>query len=126
MGDTTFNDSKIALSEFNEAQFQILRLHDCWNDCNRFIKQGNFDQWKWTLDVAWNELFPDVQKIKKKGGKEWYLKEFSKCNKRIQIAKTKNQTYFALMKKHQFLKNLQDDVGKGSKRASTYGDDLMT
>ena len=56
-----FNDKKVALSEFNEAGYQILRLHDHWNDCSKFSRVGNYDMWKWTLDMIWLELSPDAE-----------------------------------------------------------------
>ena len=120
---TNFNDSKISLSEFNEAGLQIMRLHDCWNDCKSYIKNGKYDKWKWVLDAIWVELYPDVIHSKKGDG---YIKQYNLCNKRIIISNNKNQLYFALVKKQEFLKKLQDDVGKGSKRSQTYSDNFMT
>ena len=117
VGSNEFNDSKISLSDFNEAGFQILRLHILWCDCSKFSRSGRFDEWKWTLDNIWLELSPDVEKTKKP---DTYKKEVKVRDKMIALSKTKNETYYALKKKQEFLKKLQDDVGKGTKRSHTF------
>jgi len=121
MENKTFNDSKISLSDFNEGGFQILRLHDYWNDCGRYARQGNFEQWKWTLDMVWLELSADAELSKRT---EAYNKELNLSDKRIKLSKNKDQLYYSLMKKQQFLKRLQDEVGKGAKR-SKYHEEIM-
>jgi len=112
-----FNDRKVSLSDFNEAGFQILRLHILWCDCSKYSRSGMYDEWKWTLDNIWIELSPDVERTKKPDS---YKKELVLRDKMISIAKTKNETYYALKKKQEFLKKLQDDVGKGTKRSHGY------
>lgn len=118
---SNFNDKKQLLSEYNEAGYQILRLHDCWVDCAKFSREGSFDKWQWTLDVIWMELCADA--LKKNYDK--YNKELNLCDKRISLAKNKLQKYYALKKKQEFLKILQDDVGKGSKRTEHFEDMMM-
>lgn len=113
-----FNDNKKLISEFNEAGFQILRLHEYWNDCGKYSRDGNYDKWKWTLDVIWLELYADA--IVKNEDK--YVKELKLRDKMVELAKGKNQLYYALKKKQEFLKKLQDDVGKGGKRREEFGD----
>lgn len=113
-----FNDKKQLLSEFNEASYQILRLHDYWVDCAKFSRDGNFDRWKWTLDVIWIELCSDAYKK----NEERYKKELLICDTMINKSKNKAQLYYSLKKKQEFLKTLQDDVGKGSKRSEHFED----
>ena len=117
MSATEFSDNKISLSDFNEAGFQILRLHILWCDCSKFSRSGRFDEWKWTLDNVWLELSPDAEQTK---NPDKYKKELKLRDKMIALSKTKNETYYALKKKQEFLKKLQDYVGKGTKRSHGY------
>jgi len=121
MGDTAFNDNKVSLSDFNEGSFQILRLHDYWNDCGRFARHGDFNQWKWTLDMIWLELVADAELSKKK---EDYKKSLTLCDIRIEKSKNIKVKYYSLKKKQEFLKRLQDEVGKGARR-SKYHEEIM-
>ena len=121
LSDGNFSDKKVSLSDFNEGSFQILRLHDYWNDCGKFSRSGNFEQWRWTLDMAWLELSPDAEQSLKK---DKYQKELMICDKRIELSQHKNQLYYSLKKKQEFLKRLQDEVGKGAKR-SQYFEEIM-
>ncbi len=44
--DSGFNDNKKLMSDFNEGSFQILRLHNLWDECNRLSVNGNYNKWK--------------------------------------------------------------------------------
>jgi len=120
MFSTNFNDSKKLMSDFNEGGFQIYRLHNLWDECNRLSVSGKYQRWKFTLVRIWVELSADADK----SDKEKYTKELTLHDKRIELAKGKDQLYYALIKKEEFLKKLQDDVGKGSRRSSQY-DEIM-
>jgi len=114
---TGFNDNKIALSDYNEANLQILRLHDLWNDCNRFSRNGNYDKWRFTLDRIWIELSADAEK------RNWdkYYKQHQAFNALLRKnQKHKIKYYFLLNRVEEFLKKLQDDVGKGTKRSQMF------
>ena len=116
-----YNDGKESLSDFNEASFQIQRLHNLWLDSCRYSREGNYHMWKWTLDRAWIELSPDAKK-KDHSKKTSFCRDVKLYDKRIDLAKTNNQRYYALKKKEEFIRKLQDDVGKGSKRSDSFED----
>lgn len=111
---------KELLSDFNEAKFQIYRLHESWTKCNSYSTSGKLTQWKWELDVVYRELSKDADGIKRRD----YLKDIEEINKEIiraEILARKNNNpehiYQALSKKEIILRALQDDSGKGSKRS---------
>ncbi len=116
-----FKDGKESLSDLNEASFQIQRLHNLWLDCCRYSREGNYHMWKWTLDRVWIELSPDAKK-KDSNEKTKFCKDVLLHDKRIELARTNDQRYYALKMKEEFLRKLQDDVGKGSKRSDTFED----
>ncbi len=126
MGD--FNDKKTEKSQFNEANLQIMRLHNCWVRCNSYSTKGKLDEWKWELDVIWRELYADAFRKDKKCKKDEDKYEFDMDNINVTIsnAKSKRNAYNALQKKDMFLRKLQDDVGKGGKREKGYAADLMS
>lgn len=108
-------------SKYNEAELQIMRLHDKWVLASNYISMANLAKWKETLDLIWLELRADVEK-RSDGDK--IKTENTKLKREIikaQITKSRAKIYFALYKWHEFLKILQDKVGKGAKY--TYYDD---
>ena|SRR3990167_10518879 len=113
-------------SDFNEAKYQIYRLHLDLLDCRSYAKKGNLINWKWVLDHIWLELAADARtKDSKDLEKNKYFKRIEELNK--EIAKNENdrdKLYKALQEKEMFLRFLQDDVGKGSKRSSTDEEDF--
>lgn len=111
-----FNDNKKLMSDFNEAGFQILRLHDIWVRCGTAAARGELDKWKWLLDRAWIELASDA----KKKNEEKYFKEVNELDKNVTTAKKRNEIYAALKEKEIFIRCLQDDVGKGARRTEHY------
>lgn len=116
------------LSDFNEAKFQIYRLHIMWLECNNHSKNGKLTQWKWVLDIIWRELAPDAyRKEKSYEEKDKYSIRINKLNEDITKAeKIRDNTSFyqSLQNKEIFLRKLQDDVGKGSKRSAIDEDDF--
>ena len=135
------NPKNELLSDFNEAKFQIFRLHNEYTNCNRLSSAGDLTKWCWHLDIIWRELSSDA--IKKEGTIEnnQYFKEIDKLNKdinnfseeieqnikkgkKIEATKSRSKLYRAIEKKEIYLRNLQDDFGKGSKRSSEDEDDI--
>ena len=113
------SDDKVLLSEYNEAGYQILRLHEIWIGCHNAIKNGNFQLWNTKLDSAWTELAADA----KQKDETYYYKRYNLLNKLIKTyISDKNKLYFFLQKKMIFLKCLQEDVGKGGKKSKHYDD----
>jgi hypothetical protein len=111
-----FNDKKTLVSEFNEAAYQILRLHQLWQTCNILSRKGHLEEWKWVLDRIWVELSPDATRK----DEEKYFGSIKEKNKSISKAKNKQELYTALTDKEIFLRCLQESVGKGSKTSQKY------
>jgi len=99
-------------SKYNEAGLQIQRLHNLWLKINEVTRQGNADliSWKYLLDDVWRELIADVQN---QSNKKDIIKENNLLKKLISLSSSNQTMYSALDRRHQFLKVLQDKVGKG-------------
>ena len=99
-----------AISKYNEAGLQILRLHDYWSQCEEYAEQGKLISWKWKLDAIWRELVADVNRQKE-------CKKIININNsiknKISKAKTRSELYYELNRRHEFLKIVQNKVGKG-------------
>ena len=97
-------------SSFNEAKYQVLRLHVYWTRAEQYANAGLLQKWRFILDSIWRELYPDVLRLEN-------TKEIKKRNyafmKYISISKGKTKLYFALNERHEFLKEIQDKCGKG-------------
>jgi hypothetical protein len=113
-------DTKKLTSEFNEGGFQILRLHKCWTKCDFYSKRGLFSEWKWELDRAWIELSTDAKRL----DEDKYTRKNMIYNIKIQLAKNRDEIYKALQDKEMFLRNLQEEAGKGSKKKSVDDEDF--
>jgi hypothetical protein len=112
-------------SDFNEAKFQIYRLHILWVTCNNLSNEGKLQEWKWKLDTIWRELSPDAQyKDKNKEIPNTYFYKVELLNKKIAETKEREELYNVLQEKEIFLRCLQDEVGKGSKKSSTEIEDF--
>ncbi len=103
------------ISKYNDAGLSISRLHENWLRCNRFIREGNFRRWKYELDMIWLELYPDMLRHK---DKIKLTEENDKLMGVISKSGDRNNLFFNLMKRHEFLRSLQDKSGK----AGVYGD----
>jgi len=84
-------DKKDFVSDFNEAKFQILRLHLLWQSCNNLSQIGKLEEWKWKLDTIWRELASDAkQRDKDREEEKTYFYQITKLNEKITKAdKTK-------------------------------------
>lgn len=109
-------------SKYNEAVFQIQRLHESWIRCYNFQRNGELDKWKFELDNIWLELISDVEE---RLGNSNDIKEKNK-QLRLNIAnsKTREQKYEALMERHSYLKVIQDKTGKGGSYSDGSEDDF--
>ncbi len=98
-------------SKYNDAGYSISRLHDNWLRCYSYIRRGKFNSWKIELDIIWLELFPDVLRHEKcdkyKEDNNKHIKIIADC------ANNKQKMFYALIKRQEFLRGLQDDSGKG-------------
>lgn len=106
-----FNEESKQTSKYNDAMLSISRLNDSWNLCKQFISMGNYTKWKFELDKVWLELFPDV--LKQKQEKDKVIFRNKELRKKVALSKNKNELYFNLLERHEFLRELQDMSGKG-------------
>ncbi len=118
------NIKKELTSDFNEAKFQIYRLHILWITCNTLSNDGELTKWKWKLDTIWRELSPDAHQKDEGKEKDTYFKEYKDLNDKIAKAKGNTALYNALQEKEIFLRRLQEEVGKGGKKSSTDYEDF--
>ena len=122
--------TKKLLSDFNEAKYQILRLHNIWLNCNLLSCAGNLIEWNWKLDSAWRELRKDAKdldgnKEKEEGDENSFFNRIETINKQIAKNKSdKQELYKTIMEKEMILRELQDVSGKGSKK-KRQDEDLM-
>ena len=104
------NNQAGEISKYNEAALQIMRLNGLWIRAETAINEGRIIDWKFLLDSIWRELYADVLRLKTS-------KEVEENNRlrRVNIAKskTRDKLYLSLNARHEFLKWLQDSVGKG-------------
>ena len=99
-------------SKYNEASMQIMRLHNLWVKIEENVNKGNLKEWQNLLDSIWRELRADVNHLKEP---EKTIKENKLLKLRVLVAYSKTRTEWnnALNGRHEFLKQLQDKVGKG-------------
>ena len=87
-------------SDFNEAKFQIYRLHILWLTCNTISNAGELTKWKWKLDTIWRELSPDAtQKDRDKEEKDKTLAVRIRGDKKIKTFKIK-----------EFIEDLKEEI----------------
>ena len=102
-------DSSGQISKYNDAGLSISRLNDSLLLCKRYIRRGNFKMWKTELDNIWLELYPDVLRHK---NKLTLIKQNKELMEKIAQSKTRDELFFNLMKRHCFLREVQDLAGK--------------
>ena len=98
------------VSKYNEAGLQIMRLHNLWVKIEEHINKGEQKSWRFLLDSVWRELFADVYHLE---NPDVYIATNKLLKLKIAHAKDKEEEYELLNERHQFLKKLQDQVGKG-------------
>lgn len=108
------------ISEFNDAVFQIERLHNLWNECKYLRQRGRLIAYYHSLDSVEIELYPDAIRLDKESGEKAikWIESISSFNKEIKEAYAKHQVstfYQKLMDKEKLLRSLQFASGKGGK-----------
>ncbi len=98
------------ISKYNDATFSIIRLHEMWNDCKMHIKHGNLVAWKFELDNVWLELYNDVMR---RNNKYELVKDNIRLMETISNSKNRNALFQSLLRRHEFLRQMQDISGKG-------------
>lgn len=105
--------SKEEKSSYNEAQFQIMRLHELALSINHLIGAGKLNDLKFKLDVYWAELKPSLKKAVSPKEGTGIIKENDIKRNKIANAKTHQDLYDSLYDRLLFLREVQEDVGKG-------------
>lgn len=120
MEEEITDSSEKLISEFNEAKFQIIRLHNIWVHLRELREKGNLTKAKDVLDSAEIELCTDAKRldesIKKEENK--YSYKLNKLTNEIISSLAKNnqsETYKKIKEKEMLLRILQQDAGKGGK-----------
>lgn len=117
------------ISEFNEAAFQISRLHNIWLECKNLREKGNLISWKWKLDTAAIELWNDAKRLDEPTEKDEnkLIEKLKKLDEEISKAETDKkfaEFYKKLIEKEKLLRQIQEESGKGGKLRSA-DDDYM-
>lgn len=113
------NESK-AISQFNEAGYQIKRLNNIWVLCAALRERGMYAECRWKLDSAETELWIDIEQ-------EGYKEKIKTINKEIEKASSninKDLFYRSLIEKEKLLRKVQEKVGKGGKKTDPDEDDM--
>lgn len=114
-------------SEFNEAVYQIMRLHQIWTDARNSRESGNLQKLRWNLDSAEIELSEDIRRLKERG--EDYFQDLKDINKELGEKdyinpKARQEIYKLLLDKEKFLRKIQDLAGKGAKYKDVGEDEI--
>lgn len=100
-------------SKINSAGFELERINVLWTKCHAYREQGNLAKYNHELDSVWTEIGSGLHPENKKDRQ--YIKEMFDLNlKIIKYRNNRNMLNQYLMKKHIFLKRLQDLQGKGT------------
>ena len=100
-------------SKINSAGFELARMDALWTKCHLYREHGNLAKYNDILDSLWTEIGSGLNPDNKKDNK--YIQQMSDFNtKIIRNRKNRNILNQYLMKKHIFLKRLQDLQGKGT------------
>jgi len=122
MKDNVPSNEKL-ISEFNEAKFQILRLHNIWAECKYLREKGKIISWRWRLDTATIELWNDAKRLDKDKNKDEdsYIKGLELIDKEVKKAiedKNPAELYVKLVEKEKLLREIQEKSGKGARYKS--------
>lgn len=118
-------------SEFNEAKFQIYRLHNLWLECKMRRQNGDLVGLRYALDSVALELNTDAVRVDKNKKVEedkctYKLEKIDlQIRKEIEM-KTKESLlnlYELLKQKEKILRQLQEESGKGTRL--THREDRM-
>jgi|25BtaG_2_1085352.scaffolds.fasta_scaffold07397_3 hypothetical protein len=115
------------ISDFNEAKFQVFRLHNLWNQARQQRESGNFDALRWTLDTAEIELTEDAKLLDQEKDNK-FIQDLENLNSSIIEAWKKRIPalyYKELMKKEKLLREILELSGKGAKRRSQDEDGMQ-
>jgi len=123
-----FDDEKVT-SEYNEAIFQISRLHNIWLESKILREKGKLVLYKWKLDSASVELWNDANRLDEviEDKEKKFITKLEKLDEEIAEAeksKIWKNFYLKLIQKEKLLKEIQERAGKGA-RYKPADDDYM-
>ncbi len=102
-------DDSSQVSKYNDAGLSVSRLHESWLLCKIYIRRGKLFSWKTELDNVWMELITDVIR---QDDSDKLMKKNEILMEKISQSKNRYILYTNLMKRHCFMRELQDLVGK--------------
>lgn len=115
------------VSSFNQAAFQMQRLHYLWTEANHLSIAGELNGWRWRLEAIWRELCVDATEEDNRnlnGIRARITKAISSAPNRnpreltpqeeTALAGSRAALYTALTDFDVFLRRLEDRAGKGS------------
>jgi hypothetical protein len=105
--------SSSEVSEYNDAKLSIARLHNQWIKAEYHASKGDLKNWKFILDSIWRELSPDV--LRKFGANSKHQKQNLSSMGKVAKSESRNQLYFNLNQRHEFLRHIQDIIGKAGR-----------
>lgn len=115
------------ISEFNEAKFQILRLHNLWTESKQYRTSGDLKNCRWVLDSAEVELEVDIEKLDENKDNN-YREQLDKIEKNLEQSKKHLQVgkfYTCLIEKEKLLRKIQNEAGKGGRYKNPSDDEMM-
>jgi len=107
-------ESDRKISRYNEAYYQILRLHNKWVLADISRESGDFKRLAWILDGIELELHVDLLRVDSQFSTFKGEERLKKINKNLNNIKNNAELYFVLKEKMRFLKEVQDKSGKGA------------
>ena len=127
-GSAGFASATQPFSKFSESIQQLIRLDYLWRKAEDKANLGDLLGWKWVLDSVWRELYADAIRCKKKGraGADWvqFITDADKSILDNESKKAWSKMYYSLDHKHKVLKDLQTEVGKGSRYVESHEDEF--
>lgn len=124
------------VSRYNSAELENRALDALWKQAQNFCSAGLYDKWNISLDLLWGILAGDVSE--KDPEQQKYI-DFSKEISETGILASPNVTGFSsekksvetrakqyaiLLRKHIWLKRLQNSQGKGTAYQDPFEDEL--
>lgn len=111
------NSGEKLLSEYNEAKFQIIRLHNLWVNCNNYRRTAQLQHLAWELDTIWDEISSKAMLHDKKLSEKVVVidKKISSIKDDDRIDNFDGVFYYLLRQKYRLLKWIQEVIGMGGK-----------
>jgi len=129
-------------SKYNSGIAKEMRRNELWKSVNKYSIEGSYIKWNEYLDKIWLELSSDVKKkfadnFREKKNElllfdtkiaeigqiiDKYDSGFNEIPK--DVIEKRNKHYKILMEKEEFLRLLEEDVGKGTNWEDDEDDDF--